>query len=252
MEKLIQKQTEKREEKVLKIPINRIVVDEELQVRNEIYIRKVQQYATAYLNEAPLPPVIVGQRGEGFVLIDGFHRLAAMRKAGITVVEAVVTDESEDLWKWVAAKANLSHGLPLKKSELFNAFLVLVESQQHMHKKSHELKSYREITADLGGSIPHTTIRNWMLKQYPDIAKRIGDKSIPFGSKAVVTEEQNKEYMTNNTVCKAEEALENALALAKTLDDGEARGRVIGKVEEVLMLMKEQGSWVLPEVNNDF
>jgi hypothetical protein len=239
---------QQHQEKILRIPINGIVVDEELQVRDEIYPWKVQQYATAYLNEVHLPPVEVGQRGKGFILIDGFHRLAALKKIKAEVVEAVVTQEPEDQWKWLAAKRNLSHGMPLRSSEIHNAFIVYMESQQYMHKRGYALKKYREIAAELGGYRRHTTIRNWMIQEYPDVAKMIGDENIIFGSK----EKEKKKDMTRETVEQAEGALENALALVKTLDDEVARGQVIGKVEEVLMLMKEQGSWVVPDVNPDF
>jgi hypothetical protein len=249
MEQFTQKQTEKHaEKKVLKIFITGIVVEEELQVRNEVYDWKVQQYATAYSNEVHFPPVLVGQRGQGFILIDGFHRIAALKKTGAKVVEAVVTSEPESQWKWLAAKANLSHGLNLRSPEIHNAFTVYMESKQYQFKKGFKLKSYREIAADLGGYKRHTTIRHWMLKEYPEIAMMLGNKDICFGSK----EKEEKKNMTIETIEKAEGALENALALAKTLDDAEARGRIIGKVEEILILMKEHGSWVLPEVNNDF
>jgi RNase P/RNase MRP subunit p29 len=41
--------------------------------------------------------------------------------------------------------------------------------------------------------------------------------------------------------------------MSKTLDgNGVARGKVIEKTQEVLELMKQQGAWVMPDVNNDF
>jgi len=243
---MLKKQTQQQTPNVL-IPINGVLVDDDLQVRNEVYSWKVEQYAQAYRNGAILPPIEVGQKGEGFILIDGFHRLAALKRIKEPVVEAIVTDEPESQWKWIAAKRNLTHGMPLRKDEIYNAFVVYMESKQYMHKKSYALKSYREIAADLVWK-GHTTIRNWMLKAYPEIAKMIGDKNVCFEACG----EKKVKDMSEETIEKIETSLEYALALTQTLGDddgGIARGRAIEKAQAVLELMKQQGAW---SINTDF
>lgn len=244
MKKTQQQQTKK----VLRIPINGILVDGDLQIRNEVYAYKVEQYAQAYRNGAVLPPVEVGKKGNGFILIDGFHRLAALKKIKAEVVEAIVTDEPESDWKWVAAKRNLVHGKQLNKDEIHNAFKAYMEAKKYMNKYSYALKSYREIAADLM-IVKHTTLWYWMKKDYPEVWEMLKDKNNMYGAMGGKKVKDDGE----DTVERIEATLEHVLALSKTLDgNGVAKGRVIGKAEEVLELMKKQDAWVIPEVNTDF
>lgn len=246
MRKKIQQQVRSR--KVLRIPINGILIDGDLQIRNEVYTYKVEQYAQAYKNGAVFPPVEVGKKGNGFVLIDGFHRLGALKKIRADVVEAVVTDEPESEWKWIAAKRNLVHGKPLTKDEILNAFRAYMNAGKYMNKYSRALKSYREIAADLM-IVKHTTLWYWMKKYYPEVSEMLRDKDNLYGA----MEGKKVKDDSDETIEKITASLEFALAMSKTLDgNGVARGKVIEKAQEVLELMKQQGAWVLPQVNDDF
>jgi len=246
MKKKMQQQVKSR--KVLKIPINGILIDSDLQIRNEMYHWKVEEYATAYRNGAVFPPVEVGKKGNGFVLIDGFHRLAALKKISAEVVEAVVTDEPEKEWKWIAAKRNLIHGKPLTRDEKRNAFKAYMDAEKYMNKYSRALKSYREIAVDLM-VVKHTTLWYWMKEDYPEIWEMLRDKDNLYG---VMGGKKLKDD-SDETIEKITASLEFALAMSKTLDgNGVARGKVIEKTQEVLELMKQQGAWVMPDVNNDF
>jgi hypothetical protein len=84
----------------------------------------------------------------------------------------------------MAASENMSHGLPLRKSELHHVFRAYVSSRQHLKKRG--IKSYREMAKDLPG-VSHNTIRNWMQKDFPKIAARMGgpDAEYPGGLRDV-------------------------------------------------------------------
>lgn len=64
----------------------------------------------------------------------------------------------------MAASANLTHGPPLKSSEVRAAFRVYIQTKQHRKGKG-RLKSFREMAQELGRS--HNTIRNWMTEDFP-------------------------------------------------------------------------------------
>ncbi len=108
------------------------------------------------------------------VLVDGWHRLAALQRLGRTTARVVVIsrEATPEEARWQAAEANLRHGRPLTRAELREAFQALVAAGHHRKpwEAGRKFLSYREISAALPG-VAHTTIRNWMQADYPRIAK---------------------------------------------------------------------------------
>jgi sulfiredoxin len=49
---------------------------------------RVEEIAEIILDQGPTPPIQVRADGAGFVLIEGLHRLEAMKALGETVVDA--------------------------------------------------------------------------------------------------------------------------------------------------------------------
>lgn len=151
----------------------------EFQVRGGLDDENVRRLRNAYTSEQPVPPVslirINGENGDNsaLVLVDGWHRVEALQRNGKHSVEATIEDGTYASAQWAAAEANLRHGLRLKSNELRGVFKAYMESGSYKRSNG-SLKSYREMTRDMGGLRGHTTIRNWMKRQYPDIAAEIG------------------------------------------------------------------------------
>lgn len=101
------------------------------QIRDGLSEAAVERYAeTLQAVEAiawPFPPVVLNQTEQGYVCIDGAHRIAAAMKAGREAVEAKVVTLSETDAKVEAAKANMANGLPLSASERKKAIARLIE-----------------------------------------------------------------------------------------------------------------------------
>ena len=155
-----------------------ILRDPSFQVRRKLDKGIIERYAKVYESGNRMPPVEVVRVNDSYVLLEGWHRLAALEKLGRTRVRAIVHDVSKREAYWIAARANLTHGLPLKRSEMREVFRKYIKARKHRNKDG-SLRSYREIASDLGGSRSYTTIRNWMAKDFPKIFKEYADDDGP-------------------------------------------------------------------------
>src|SRR5690606_14857996 len=124
--------------------------DPELQVRRRVDPATVQKYATVLTSGNEMPPISVGVVDGVPLVLDGWHRLAAREQIGLHDVEATVQRCSRREAFWLAAQANLRHGLPLKPSEQRAVFRAFIRARKH-RKPNGGLMSYREITRELGG-----------------------------------------------------------------------------------------------------
>lgn len=121
-------------------------------------------------------PIVVGRVGKKLYLLDGWHRMCAdaLQKLsgldGVEVLAKVATMDKHQA-QWVAAKANMGHGVQLKSKELHEVFKAFIKAKQHI-KADGSLMSYREMAPHIGK--PYTTVRNWTLRYFPKLASEMG------------------------------------------------------------------------------
>ncbi len=217
------------------VKISQIVRYPDFQVRNSIKPANVKRYADLLKAGVKLAPVVLARCDGMLLLVDGWHRLAAMDQLEQSYTEAMIVDCSKQRAQWLAAEANLKHGVQLKTSEYRNVFKAYVSTRQHIVGKS-RIKSYRDIGIEIGK--PHTTIRNWMLKDFPEIAKRMGAEE-PVGSGGL-------RAATAPQIEPATECLKSLNTLFQSSTDPEYRGTVILAVREMLSDMEASGGWRAP------
>lgn len=140
------------------------------QVRKGLSTGTVDRYAAIFKAGGDMDPVTLAQVGDVLVLIDGAHRMEALRRLGRDSVEATVTKMTEAQAEWAAASANLEHGQPLKKAELREVFHHYIATGQH-RKGRGKVKSLREIARDIPG-VTHGTVRNWLQAGFPDLYRK--------------------------------------------------------------------------------
>lgn len=219
--------------------LDQIVRNERLQFR-PLDRGTVRRYASVLRSGIQMPPVKVANLNGALVLTDGWHRTEALQSLGLSEIEAIVEHAaSPEHAYWLAAKANTEHGLPLKAREHRAAFRAYVRAKQH-RSKSGGFKSYREIATELGGARAHTTIRNWMEKDFPGVYRAMGghdelkgqndDPAAPDVSLAVVVQE----------------ALKKAQAALPAVTEPYERGDII-RMLEVLLSEAKSAPWVPPE-----
>ena len=106
--------------KILEIPIVSITWDQGIYPREETHPEVVDRYAEALEAGAQFPPILVVKKGQEHLILDGNHRLQAHRKVGRTTILAQILDiplEDRKTLIFLAAKANMVHGLPLRNEE---------------------------------------------------------------------------------------------------------------------------------------
>ena len=160
------------------VPMKAIHFDGLLQVRNAVDFGQVNNYANAMTSGAKFPPVRVAKIPDKhhLTVIDGWHRLHAAQYLGVEALPIIIEEMSFRDAMGEAALANLTHGLPIKRSELRQAFGMFVRSGRNRKGKGKNISymSYRELAQALQGAVKHTTLLNWMRKDFPKIANAMG------------------------------------------------------------------------------
>ena len=202
-------------EGIVRVALADIVQEPLWQVRERINVSRVKEYRTAYRAGATLPPIELADINGGLFLVDGAHRLAALREAGYTEAEAVISKMTRTEAECRAAMANLFHGEALSKKERRTAFRKFIATKHH-RKHGGKIMSYREMSAAFGGTVSHVTIRNWIEQDYPAIYTALsnghsGTWEPPAADEQDSTAEDEKAFQ------KVQEALQQAAAHARTI-----------------------------------
>jgi hypothetical protein len=106
------------------LKIDSITFDEGLYPRNGLHWGQVQRYSEAIKTGSQFPPVVVGKNGE-LVLIDGWHRMNAYKRAGEEKISAIITKAPKALWYAEAVRLNIRHGIALSMQERLEACMRL-------------------------------------------------------------------------------------------------------------------------------
>ncbi len=194
------------------------------QIRGKLDRGTIHRYATAYKQGSELPPITVAKVGQGLLLVDGWHRLYAMASLGWNAVEVEIIETTERDALWLAASANLNHGLPLKSREYRKAFKAYIRAGQN-RLPGGRLKSYRDIATDLGGHKSHGTIRNWMRRDFPRTFERMGGNEEAHGGKGLPEKEEAPTMKEA-----AEEYLDMAYAAIRSIKSEEERTAIADRL----------------------
>jgi hypothetical protein len=130
------------------------------QGREAISTKTVLAYTKKYRAGTPMNPVQIALLKGRAILVDGWHRIAALERLGSVEVEAeVVTVQNEAEAMRLAATANRQHGVPLSSRDLRRSLCLFLRAGGHRPGPD-ERMTYRDLAAEFGRS--HGTIYNWM------------------------------------------------------------------------------------------
>ena len=210
----------------------------QMQLRTKTDPATVKRYAQAMNHGVVFPPILVANLAGVLILVDGFHRVAAMTSLGIRQTPAEVREVATlEEARWLAAKANLTHGLPLKTKERRAVFRAYVKASQHRYGGDRGgLKSYREMAGDLGGA-HYTTLRNWMRSDFPSVFAAMSDDTGAALGGLPLPEPRGRVFARE-----ASEALDKALAALPGVTEPEDRGWLLAKVEDLRAALVEAGT----------
>jgi hypothetical protein len=205
---------------IKKVSIKDILKDSRFQVRLKLDESIVGRYLAVYKSGHPMPPIKLAQVNGTLLLVDGWHRLAALEQLNESrTIDAEIIEATEREAFWLAAEANLQHGLPLKTVEIREAFRVYIKAKKHRNEHG-SLKSYRQIAQELGGLKHYGTIRNWMINDFPRIAAQYGPEEAPSGKGGLM----DNRTRTGSFEGTARDALSTAITAFRGITEPTFRG----------------------------
>ncbi len=222
------------------VSLKRIVRDPRFQVRLRLDKGIVSRYMTIYAGGGEMGPVQLVRVEKKLYLVDGWHRVKALEQLGMTRVAAVIVEGTMRDALWLAACANLTHGLPLKKSELRRVFQGYIRARRYRDENG-GLKSYRAIAKELHSLVAYTTVRNWLYEDFPKIARQYA--ADPDEDPEAERGDGRQQYIEIYEDA-VNDAFRAALASFKAITDNPSlRGKLIGNAERMLEEMKAAGPW---------
>lgn len=154
------------------VPLDSIIKHAPWQVREKLDPNAVKRYEDMTDAGSIPPPIKVGRVRGRLYLLDGWHRMEAgalKRSSGDVWVEIADLTKEDAIWE--AAQANLGHGVQYKPKDLHAVFKAFIRSKKYI-KPNGKPMSYREMSPIIGKG--HTTIRTWMFKYFPKLARELG------------------------------------------------------------------------------
>jgi ParB-like chromosome segregation protein Spo0J len=152
--------------KIREIPLDDLVLDQTLNIRDRLDDFTVERYADSWDR---LPP-ITAYSVEGRMLVaDGFHRYAAAVMLGKRSIKAEVVEGSmTDALDFVAS-VNLFHGLPLTRAERRRA--VEIKLKLHHDWSDRRMAEELAVSRELVAKIRRQLIES---RQIPNLPGRVG------------------------------------------------------------------------------
>lgn len=213
--------------------IHHLRIDAQLQVRSGGLDRgTVKRYEDAMRAGQAFPALKALSVDGVLYLVDGFHRHAAANRAGL--LESLEVEWlGNGTWneaRWLAFDANRRHGLPLRNKVRREGLRAYVKTRRHLKPKGN-LKSYREIGADLG--VQHTTLRNWIAKDFPHLFRNM-QKENPGGNGAAGPPPTGGPLGTRSVPTSAPELIHQAALMADGhAEDPEANWELLEAIERL-------------------
>lgn len=112
------------------LPIEKIKIDGGTQSRAGLTTEVVEDYAATIRDGADFPPVVVFHDGKRYWLADGFHRVAAYRKASAIEVPVAVHQGTQRDAILFSVGANAKHGLRRTNDDKRRAVVTLLKDKE--------------------------------------------------------------------------------------------------------------------------
>lgn len=221
------------------------VITRDLEADRERSKRAIEEYAEAYRDEEPVPPIDVFLVDGRIVVVDGFHRVMARARLGSTGVVARCVGEGslEEAMIYALRNTNRAHGLRLSPEDCRRRVFQALDSGLW------DQASARVLGRDLG--ISHPTARKYM-KEWERRQREKGESGLPktivdsagreqprHRGSASTSSESQEQLATDEEV---EELREAGLPVTERPTRGEAR--------EILERVRAAGSTSSPNADD--
>jgi hypothetical protein len=155
------------------VELRHIRSERAMQIRVRDRQERIEQYARAMAQGAAFPPVSLAELNGTLWIVDGYHRIAAARRAGRKTILADVSKvkDEKEVWRRVA-KANQQHGIPLTRKEVRFAIQAFIRGDGHIKWDRDGEVAYlstRQIAAELSHAVSHETVRHVIRTEFPEV-----------------------------------------------------------------------------------
>jgi len=233
---------------IVSVNVADLILDATYQARAKLDHGAVRRYADMMRANVKFPPIVIAKLNGAPVVIDGWHRVTAATRTKQATLSAVVIEKGEHELAWLAAEANLKHGVPLKASERRNVFRAFVRAGRH--RTGRKIKASREIAAELYGLISHTSVMNWMREDFPAVwrqmARRDEEPRADGGLPETDPEVRFQEAIRRAT--------SEVVAHSRGVADPAKRGAIIADLRRALEIIERAAPWepAEPAEQDDF
>jgi hypothetical protein len=157
----------------VKVRLADIAVDRMQQVRAMgESIGVIRRYRERIERGSEPPPVLIARtKRKGQILVDGFHRIEALRQVGRKFVWALIADIEVPEARWFGSEFNADHGVALTKKDHRRRLKFYVDAGFWTDPETGSRKALRTIAIELGGVVHWQTIHAWMKKDRPSVAR---------------------------------------------------------------------------------
>lgn len=230
--------------KIVKIRLDKIKVDGDLQVRDKINEDAVREYAEVIREGGKMPPVTVFFDGKTYHLADGWHRFFAHKQAAFPEIEAEVHDGTRRDAILFALSANDKHGLRRTNADKRRSVLVLLEDFEWSEWNNTKIAEVCGVSAtfvdkirkEMNTATPTTRKVSRGGVEYEMDTSKMGKKDItkwdPLPEPVIDENEQKIEEMATEFKAIAEENEELKAQIAVGLMEGTAEDKK--KAQEII------------------
>jgi hypothetical protein len=139
---------------ITSIALAQISTDEACQARVAVRRTAVREYAEAMKEqrdqgELRFPPIVLFSDGERYHLGDGFHRVLAVREAGLDALPAEVHPGCQRAALLYALGANTAHGLPRTNADKRKAVSLMLADPDWSQRSDREIARHCQVTHPL-------------------------------------------------------------------------------------------------------
>jgi hypothetical protein len=125
------------------LKIAKLVRDPSIQPRTDLDKESIQQYADAMEAGAVFPPIAVFKIDKKFIVVAGWHRIAAAELRGLAEIRAeIIEDKTLRDAKLFAIGDNSKHGVRLSNADKRRAVESLLQDDEWASKSNREIAAY--------------------------------------------------------------------------------------------------------------
>lgn len=141
------------------IAISTLQIEGGTQVRAELDLNVVDDYANAKEDGDLFPEPIAFFDGSKYWLADGFHRVFAAKNTGDKTIIIEYRMGTRDDALWYAASANKKHGQPMRNVDKRNAVRLLLDTPKFAALSDSEIARHVGVSHPFVGEIRNPSIR---------------------------------------------------------------------------------------------